>query len=90
MRKLVKDFTYKDLCDYGNNRACDGRWGAELAIRFMEFYHSIPKYIFKKKKDVYVKTHIHELFNLKDYPNMVIDIDTGTIICEKKGRDFCL
>ena len=81
MFKYVKDFTYKDLVDYGNKRACDGNWSMEIAISFLSFYHSIPRG-FKRKKNKYVKEHIGELFNLKDFPNMKIDIESGKIEAE--------
>ena len=53
MMKYVKDFTYDDLKDYGNKRACDGNWSMEIAISFLSFYHSIPRG-FKRKKDKYI------------------------------------
>lgn len=78
MSKLVKDFTYKDLVDYGNNRACDGRWSVEMISAFLSFYHSIPRGL-RRKKNKYVKEHMGELFNLKEFPNMKIDIESGKI-----------
>lgn len=77
MKILVREFTYEDLKCYGNARACDGNWSCDLAMTFIDFYRSIPKTIFKKKKDKYVKEHIDELFNLDEYPNLKIDIETG-------------
>ena len=74
----VKDFTYNDLKEYGNRRACDGNWGTILALSMMSFISSIPKGR-HKKKDAYVKKHIEEVFNLEDYPNMSININTGEI-----------
>ena len=82
MFKYIKDFTYKDLVDYGNKRACDGHWSIEIMSAFLSFYHSIPKG-FKRKKNKYVKEHIGELFNLKDFPNMKIDIENGKIEVEE-------
>ena len=81
MKKLVKDFTYKDLQDYGNYRACDGQWDLMLAMTYIDFYRSIPKPLFnrKKKQNEYVKKHIHEVFNLETYPNMKIDVETGEV-----------
>lgn len=43
MFKYVKDFTYKDLTDYSNNRAYDGRWSIAMTSAFISFYHSIPE-----------------------------------------------
>lgn len=80
--KYVKDFTYDDLKDYGNKRACDGRWSIAMTSAFISFYHSIPRG-FKRKKNKYIKEHIGELFNLKDFPNMKIDIESGEIEVEK-------
>lgn len=82
MSKLVKDFTYDDLEDYGNKRACDGNWSMIIAISFFNFYNSIPRG-FKRKKNKYIKKHIGELFNLKDFPNMKIDIESGKIEVEE-------
>ena len=82
MIKLVKDFTYDDLEDYGNKRACDGNWSMEIAISFFSFYKYIPRG-FKRKKNKYIKEHIGELFNLKDFPNMKIDIESGKIEVEE-------
>ena len=81
MFKYVKDFTYKDLTEYCNNRACDGNWSMKMTISFLSFYHSIPRG-FKRKKNKYIKEHIGELFNLKDFPNMKIDIESGEIEVE--------
>ena len=82
MIKLVKDFTYDDLEDYGNKRACDGNWSMEIAISFFSFYKYIPRG-FKRKKNKYIKEHIGELFNLQDFPNMKIDIESGKIEVEE-------
>lgn len=77
----VKNFTYNDLKEYGNKRACDGNWGTNLGLCVIDFMASIPKGK-HKKKDEYVKEHIGEVFNLEDYPNMSINIDTGEIYKE--------
>ena len=79
MKKKVVEFTYNDLKEYGNNRACDGKWSLALAMNFMDFCRTIPQPFFnrKKKQDAYVKQHIHQLFNVEEYPNMAIDIETG-------------
>lgn len=77
----VKDFTYNDLKEYGNKRACDGNWDAYLGLHLINFMGSIPKGK-HKKKDEYVKEHIGEVFNLENYPNMSINIDTGEIYKE--------
>ena len=50
MSKLVKDFTYKDLVDYGNTRSCDSRWSIEMISAFLNFYHSIPRSLRRKKE----------------------------------------
>lgn len=77
----VKDFTYNDLKEYGNKRACDGNWENDLCLCVISFILSIPKGK-HKKKDEYVKEHIGEVFNLKDYPSMRINIDTGELYKE--------
>ena len=82
MSKLVKDFTYDDIEDYGNKRAYDGNWSMAIAISFFNFYNCIPRG-FKRKKNKYIKEHIGELFNLKDFPNMKIDIESGKIEVEE-------
>lgn len=74
----VKDFTYNDLKEYGNKRACDGNWDNVLCLGVIQFMLSIPKGK-HKKKDEYVKEHIGEVFNLVDYPDMSINIDTGEV-----------
>lgn len=77
--KLVKDLTYDELSYYGNARACDGRWNAPLAFAFLDFTKHMPRFLFKKKRDKFVREHIGEIFNLEDFPNMLIDIETGEI-----------
>ena len=74
----VKDFTYNDLKDYANKRASDGNWSTLISIVVLSFVGSIPKGS-RKKKDNYIKENIGECFNLKDYPDMCINIDTGEI-----------
>ena len=76
--KYVRDFTYDDFSAYANKRACDGNWGTQLALICLEFGKSIP--LFRKNK--YVKNHIGDVFNLKNYPNMQIDIETGEIMLD--------
>lgn len=74
----AKDFTYGDLKEYGNRRACDGNWSTLLGLTVLYFMSTVPKGK-RNKKDKYVKEHIGEVFNLEDYPNMAINIDTGEI-----------
>lgn len=77
----VKDLTYNDIKEYNNKRACDGNWDVHIGFRLINFMGFAPKGK-HKKKDEYVKEHIGEVFNLKDYPNMRINIDTGEIYKE--------
>ena len=77
----VKDFTFNDLKEYVNKRACDGNWNLDLGVRMINFIISIPKGK-HKKKDEFVKEHIGEVFNIEDYPNMSININTGEVYKE--------
>ena len=93
MFKLVKDWTLKDYDKYGNLRACDGKWNATMAITCFEFFRSLPKKkLFESKKKYYAKCekifqeNLHLLWNLEDYPNLAIDIETGKVSLGKDGE----
>ena len=102
MFKLVKDWTLKDYDEYGDLRICDGKWNIEMALTCFEFFRSLPKkkwYESKKKYNAKVEKIFQEqlplLWNLKDYPNLAIDIETGEIslsvaLKEKEKQDKIL
>jgi len=86
MFKLVKDWTINDYDQYGNLRACDGNWDSGMALTCLVFFRNLPKKkLFESKKkyntkrENIFKENLSLLWNLEDYPNLAIDIDTGEI-----------
>ena len=86
MFKLVKDWTINDYDQYGNLRACDGNWDQRMALTCFTFFRNLPKKkLFESKKkyntkrENIFKENLSLLWNLEDYPNLAIDIDTGEI-----------
>lgn len=85
----VKDLTLDNYKTYGNLRAADGNWSLEMAMIFIEFYNNLPKRrLFESKKkhkqkcDKIFQDNLHLLWNLEDYPDMKINIDTGEVLAE--------
>ena len=86
MKKKIRDLTLDDYKTYGNLRTCDGNWSPEMAMIFIDFCKSLPKRrLFESKKkhkekcEKIFQDNLHLIWNLEDYPNMCIDIDTGQI-----------
>ena len=84
--KKIKDLTLDDYKTYCNLRTCDGNWSLEMALTGIDFLSSLPKRrLFESKKKYKEKCEkifqdsLYLLWNLKDYPNMSIDISTGQI-----------
>ena len=91
MKTLVREWTADDLKTYMNRRACDGNWGFDIATACIDFYHRMPnkkwyesKRKYKERADQFYREHCDELWNLQDYPNIAIDIETGEIQIKEK------
>ena len=89
MFKLVKDWTINDYDRYGNLRACDGNWDQGMALTCLVFFRNLPKKkLFESKKKYNInrenifKENLSLLWNLEDYPNLAIDIDTGEVLLD--------
>jgi hypothetical protein len=86
MKKKVRDLTLDDYKTYCNLRTYDGNWSMEMALICIDFLSKLPKRkIFENKKKYKAKCekifqdNLHLIWNLEDYPNMSIDINTGQI-----------
>ena len=83
--KHIKDWTFQDLQDYMNYRACDGNWSMFMAMAFIEFYETRPHPIFfkKKKLEKWFQEHKGEILNLEANP--IYDIETGEYVDDKES-----
>ena len=86
MIKQIKDLTFEEYKKYCNLRACDGNWGIGMALTCVTFLRDTPnRKLFERRKkykarcEKHFKNNLHLLFNLEEYPNMKIDIETGKI-----------
>lgn len=84
--KKVKDFTYNDYYEYCQKRVSDGNWDRYVALTAVSFLQEVPKKkLFESKQKYYARReaffqkNLPLLWNLEDYPNMKINIETGDI-----------
>ena len=84
--KHASEWTFQDLQDYMNYRACDGNWSMFTAMAFLEFYNTRPNPIFsrKKKLEKWFQEHKGEILNLEDDP--IYDIETGEFVSEESNH----
>lgn len=76
--KFVRDWTFKDFRDYCNARVSDGNWSMMIAMTCTAVMQDKP--VFHAEK--WFRKHLAEndIFNIHDYPDLVIDIKTGQVL----------
>lgn len=84
--KKVRDWNVKDFITYTNNRVCDGNWSGMMAATCVCVRADMPK-VFGKNKWFRKLLLDNEIFNIVDFPDLIIDIDTGKVIQFKEGED---
>lgn len=84
---FIKDMTLEQFREYGHLRAADGNWGINMAMCCCDFFKQLPKKKrFERKKkykarcEKFWRENINSVWNIEDYPKMLINIETGEVL----------
>ena len=63
--------TYKEFCNWCNERACDGRWGMALAASCSECISDCQKKIWFKREKYFQKEYSESVERVMKYWNKI-------------------